>query len=120
MENFILDHFIFFNRQCISLRSRLWYKSKNCCPNNCSAWDIYSNIHWDNFSNSLNPVFWAFYYTAAGLHALHVLAGVIIMAIISVDLKKGINTQRVELIGNYWHFVDIVWIFLFPLLYIAK
>ena len=65
-------------------------------------------------------VFWAFYYTAAGLHALHVLAGVIIMAIISIDLKKGVNTQRVELIANYWHFVDIVWIFLFPLLYIAK
>jgi heme/copper-type cytochrome/quinol oxidase subunit 3 len=42
------------------------------------------------------------------------------MAIISNDVKNNRELQRVELIGNYWHFVDIVWIFLFPLLYIAK
>ena len=65
-------------------------------------------------------LFWGFYYTAAGLHALHVIAGMVIMAIIASDVKKNQNTHRVELIGNYWHFVDIVWIFLFPLLYIAK
>jgi heme/copper-type cytochrome/quinol oxidase subunit 3 len=65
-------------------------------------------------------LFWAFYYTAAGIHALHVIGGAIIMAIISLDVRKGQNLQRVELIGLYWHFVDIVWIFLFPLLYIAK
>ncbi len=65
-------------------------------------------------------VFWGFYYTAAGLHALHVIGGLVIMAIISFDAFKGKNLQRVELIGLYWHFVDIVWIFLFPLLYIAK
>src|SRR5512139_3138346 len=64
--------------------------------------------------------FWSFYYTAAGLHALHVIAGVVIMGIIANDARKGQELQRVELIGNYWHFVDIVWIFLFPLLYIAK
>ena len=34
--------------------------------------------------------------------------------------QRGRELQRVELIGIYWHFVDIVWIFLFPLLYIAK
>ena len=64
--------------------------------------------------------FWSFYYTAAGLHALHVIAGAIIMAIISLDVLRGKNLHRVELIGIYWHFVDLVWIFLFPLLYIAK
>ncbi|MCP5043471.1 MAG: cytochrome oxidase subunit III [bacterium] len=64
--------------------------------------------------------FWSFYYSAAGLHALHVLAGVIIMGIIARAAKKNQELQRVELIGLYWHFVDIVWIFLFPLLYIAK
>ena len=64
--------------------------------------------------------FWSFYYTAAGLHACHVIGGVVIMGIISFDVKKNKELQRVELIGNYWHFVDIVWIFLFPLLYIAK
>jgi len=64
--------------------------------------------------------FWSFYYTAAGLHALHVIAGVVIMGFIANDARKGQELHRVELIGNYWHFVDIVWIFLFPLLYIAK
>jgi len=65
-------------------------------------------------------LFWAFYYTAAGIHAAHVICGAIIMAIIAADVKKHKDLQRVEAIGLYWHFVDIVWIFLFPLLYIAK
>ena len=64
--------------------------------------------------------FWQFYYTAAGLHALHVIAGAIIMGFIARDAAKGKGLHRVELIGIYWHFVDVVWIFLFPLLYIAK
>ena len=65
-------------------------------------------------------VFWSFYYTAAGLHATHVLAGIIIIAIVAVHAARNHALHRVELIGIYWHFVDIVWIFLFPLLYIAK
>ena len=64
--------------------------------------------------------FWSFYYTAAGLHAMHVIAGAIVMAFVAADAKKGKDLQRVELVGIYWHFVDVVWIFLFPLLYIAK
>ena len=64
--------------------------------------------------------FWSFYYTMAGLHALHVIAGAVIMGIVAFDAFRGRELQRVELIGIYWHFVDVVWIFLFPLLYIAK
>ena len=64
--------------------------------------------------------FWSFYYTAAGIHAAHVIAGAIIMGFIAVAASKGKELHRVELIGIYWHFVDVVWIFLFPLLYIAK
>jgi heme/copper-type cytochrome/quinol oxidase subunit 3 len=64
--------------------------------------------------------FWSFYYVAAGIHASHVIAGMVIMAILTFDVKKNRELQRVELIGNDWHFVDLVWIFLFPLLYIAK
>ena len=67
-----------------------------------------------------SSTFWSFYYTAAGLHALHVLAGAIIMMIVAADARKNLELHRVELIGIYWHFVDLVWIFLFPLLYIAK
>ncbi len=65
-------------------------------------------------------MFWSFYYSAAGLHAFHVIAGAIIMAVVARDAARGRELHRVELIGIYWHFVDIVWIFLFPLLYIAK
>jgi len=64
--------------------------------------------------------FWSFYYTAAGIHASHVIAGAIIMLIVAKDAWNGRELHRVELIGIYWHFVDLVWIFLFPLLYIAK
>ncbi len=67
-----------------------------------------------------SSTFWSFYYTAAGLHALHVIAGGIIMGIVAASAAKGRELHRVELIGIYWHFVDVVWIFLFPLLYIAK
>ena len=67
-----------------------------------------------------SSTFWSFYYTAAGLHALHVIAGAIIMIFVARDAAQNRELHRVELIGIYWHFVDIVWIFLFPLLYIAK
>jgi heme/copper-type cytochrome/quinol oxidase subunit 3 len=67
-----------------------------------------------------SSTFWSFYYTAAGLPALHVIAGVVIMAFVAADARRNLELHRVELIGIYWHFVDIVWIFLFPLLYIAK
>jgi heme/copper-type cytochrome/quinol oxidase subunit 3 len=67
-----------------------------------------------------SSTFWSFYYTAAGVHASHVIAGCILMAYIAKDAAKNRELQRVEYIGLYWHFVDVVWIFLFPLLYIAK
>ena len=64
--------------------------------------------------------FWSYYYTAAGLHAFHVLCGGLIMLWVASTAQKNEELHRVENIGIYWHFVDIVWIFLFPLLYIAK
>jgi heme/copper-type cytochrome/quinol oxidase subunit 3 len=67
-----------------------------------------------------SSTFWSFYYTAAGLHGLHVLAGMVVMLFVAADARRGRELQRGENVGLYWHFVDIVWIFLFPLLYIAK
>ena len=64
--------------------------------------------------------FWSYYYTAAGLHAFHVIAGALVMLWVASSAAKNQDLQRVENVGIYWHFVDIVWIFLFPLLYIAK
>jgi heme/copper-type cytochrome/quinol oxidase subunit 3 len=65
-------------------------------------------------------LFWSFYYTMTGLHALHVLGGMVAIAIILAAIRRGREPQRVEYVGIYWHFVDIVWIFLFPLLYLAS
>jgi len=67
-----------------------------------------------------SSTFWSFYYTAAGVHASHVIGGCIVMLFVAKDCWQGRDLHRVEFIGLYWHFVDIVWIFLFPLLYIAK
>lgn len=64
--------------------------------------------------------FWAFYFTAGGIHASHVIAGAIAMGFVARGAWRGEDLQRVEFVGLYWHFVDLVWIFLFPLLYIAK
>jgi heme/copper-type cytochrome/quinol oxidase subunit 3 len=85
---------------------------------------VVKSLEWTNeivhgFTITANT-FWSFYYTAAGLHALHVIAGAIVMSFIAVDAYRGRELQRVEFVGIYWHFVDVVWIFLFPLLYIAK
>jgi heme/copper-type cytochrome/quinol oxidase subunit 3 len=75
-------------------------------------------IH-EGFTIQSHP-FWSFYYIAAGVHAAHVIAGMVLMSFVARDAAKGLELHRVELVGIYWHFVDIVWIFLFPLLYIAK
>lgn len=65
-------------------------------------------------------VFWAFYYLSTSLHGAHVVGGAIAMLVIIPDVMKNKNLQRVEYVGIYWHFVDAVWIFLFPLFYIAS
>lgn len=85
---------------------------------------IVKSVEWtheirEGFTITSN-LFWSFYYTAAGLHALHVIAGMVVMLIVSVTAARNEELHRVENIGIYWHFVDVVWIFLFPLLYIAK
>lgn len=65
-------------------------------------------------------LFWAFYFLLTGLHALHVIAGMTANAVVAVGAAKGKHLGRVELVAIYWHFVDVVWIFLFPLLYLAS
>jgi heme/copper-type cytochrome/quinol oxidase subunit 3 len=64
-------------------------------------------------------LFWSFYYGMTGLHALHVVGGMIAIGLVARAARRGRHPQRVEYVGIYWHFVDVVWIFLFPLLYLA-
>lgn len=77
------------------------------------------------FSHHLFPstnIFWSCYFALTGFHALHVLGGVIANLWLSVRISQrrlaAASAYKLELAGLYWHFVDIVWIFLFPLLYL--
>lgn len=82
------------------------------------TYEWYEKIHHGHTLSS--STFFSFYYTAAGIHAAHVIAGMIVMLFVANTARKNLELHRVELVGIYWHFVDVVWIFLFPLLYIAK
>ncbi|XBQ17333.1 MAG: cytochrome c oxidase subunit 3 [Oceanicaulis sp.] len=69
-------------------------------------------------------LFFNAYFAATGLHAIHVLIGVIALAGAAVGvwrrwLKLPDNAPEVEFTGLYWHLVDVVWIFLFPVLYLV-
>ena len=81
----------------------------------------------DHFRRGEGPwhtTFLAIYYTLTGLHGLHILGGMVVMAyLIGPGSRLWAKqpeqfTNRVEYTGLYWHFVDLVWIFLFPILYL--
>ena len=69
-------------------------------------------------------IFYSLYFMMTGLHALHMIVGVGILLVLLYFAWKGRYTPEyfspVELTGLYWHFVDIVWIFLFPFLYLIN
>jgi cytochrome c oxidase subunit 3 len=67
-------------------------------------------------------LYFFFYFAMTGLHALHMIVGMGLLLWLALRARKGAFTPHyfapVEVVGLYWHFVDIVWIFLFPLLYL--
>ena len=69
-------------------------------------------------------LFFGIYFAATGLHALHVIIGIGLLAWLAVKVKKREVTKEnyalMENVGLYWHLVDLVWIFLFPMLYLVK
>lgn len=81
----------------------------------------YSNEIHHGFTPASGP-FWSYYYIMTGLHGLHVIGGMIanfwIWLMLGGVAWRAIE-KRVEYVGLYWHFVDVVWIFLFPLLYLS-
>ena len=83
--------------------------------------------YYEKFSHGDLPAqstFLALYFTLTGLHGLHIIAGIIVngyfvgpgTAMWKTEPERFIN--RIEAAGLYWHFVDLVWIFLFPVLYL--
>jgi len=69
-------------------------------------------------------LFWVIYFFMTGLHAIHMIVGIGLFAYLLLQATRGKFTREhhasVEIMGLYWHFVDLVWIFLFPLLYLVK
>jgi cytochrome c oxidase subunit 3 len=69
-------------------------------------------------------IFFSLYFVMTGLHGLHVIGGIVVLAWIWKRAKKNhfgpTYYGPVENVGLYWHFVDLVWIFLFPLLYLVR
>lgn len=63
--------------------------------------------------------FFMLYFVMTGLHALHMVAGVIVMGVLAWRAEEGVALP-IEAAALYWHFVDIVWIFLYPLLYLVE
>ncbi|RAJ75421.1 cytochrome c oxidase subunit 3 [Chitinophaga dinghuensis] len=99
----------------------------------CQAWEwthLYHEGAWwgrNPFTNVDGTVattnFTNFFFTITGFHGLHVTSGVIINIIILINVLKGTYEQRghyemVEKVGLYWHFVDLVWVFVFTCFYL--
>jgi cytochrome c oxidase subunit 3 len=65
------------------------------------------------------PLFSAWFFLITGFHGTHVLIGVIILTILALRAVRGVaRAEVVELVGLYWHFVDLVWVFIFTLFYL--
>ncbi len=79
------------------------------------------------FEHHIGPwtsTFYSFYFGMTGIHAAHVVGGMIPIAGILIKMKDGRyirdGNNTIECFGLYWHFVDLAWIFLFPLLYLLR
>lgn len=84
-------------------------------------------LEWsEDFSHGLLPssnLFFGLYFMMTGLHGLHVILGMLVMVWLLFRARRGDFSHQyntpVEVTGLYWHFVDLVWIYLFPLLYLV-
>lgn len=69
-----------------------------------------------------DTLFYGLYYLMTGLHALHIIVGIVLLAVMLFKvMKNSINSEnfvQLENSGLYWHLVDLIWIFLFPLFYL--
>jgi len=84
--------------------------------------DIYPGSESLMNESSGQILFYGLYYVMTGLHGLHVIIGIVLIAVMVRFTQKRIVTHdnyvKLENVGLYWHLVDIIWIFLFPLFYL--
>lgn len=82
-----------------------------------------SGFTWSGPDPAHVSLFFVFYFVLTGLHALHMVVGIGLLLVLLVRTYKGSFSANyytpIDLGGLYWHFVDIVWVFLFPLLYLV-
>lgn len=84
------------------------------------------NMFHEGWSPSTNPLggsaqFGATFFGITGLHLLHVTCGVLAILVIALLVRRGkLTAAHVETTGLYWHFVDLVWMFVFPLVYLMN
>ena len=82
-----------------------------------------ANFAWHGDEPARASLFFISYFVMTGMHALHMIIGIGMMAVLAELSRRGRFSAAyytpVELGGLYWHFVDIVWVFLFPLLYLV-
>ena len=65
------------------------------------------------------PQFSSYFFVLTGFHGSHVLSGLVVLAIAAARWRRGLGTaEGIELAGLYWHFVDLVWVFIFTLFYL--
>jgi cytochrome c oxidase subunit 3 len=78
---------------------------------------------WRLFQNPMggSPLFGATFFGITGLHLLHVICGVIVIGAITLGFRRGrFDAGHIETTALYWHFVDLVWMFVFPLVYLMN
>lgn len=79
---------------------------------------------YEGLEHAQAAIFFSIYYMLTGVHALHVLIGIGLMSWIYLRARRGEFSSEyytpVEITGLYWHLVDLIWIFLFPLLYLIE
>jgi cytochrome c oxidase subunit III len=78
---------------------------------------------WGLFTNPTGGAvqFGAAFFSITGLHLLHVISGVVALLVITLGYNRGrFDAYHVETTGLYWHFVDVVWMFVFPLMYLLN
>ncbi|MBI3830342.1 MAG: cytochrome c oxidase subunit 3 [Planctomycetes bacterium] len=90
------------------------------------SWEWIELIHeWVQPAKAANggvlPMMWGTFFAATGMHMLHVTAGVFYLVGLALQYKGGkFKPIDVEVAGLYWHFVDLVWMFVFPLIYLMS
>ena len=88
------------------------------------AWMVCVNAIANPATHAIFVMFFIFYFVMTGMHAVHMIIGLGVMTVMVILSARGkfnsIYYSPLELSGLYWHFVDIVWVFLFPLLYLVE